>query len=83
MSYPDACVFDSTQYNASGTIKYRSIFCSDDDYSVTPNTPSCHSRGVCLITKITATVVTPAGNIEATPYESSGTSYSQTSERGV
>ncbi|WP_216651793.1 hypothetical protein [Paenibacillus sp. NEAU-GSW1] len=30
-----------------------------------------------MLTKITATVVTPSGNIEAEPYTSSGTSYSQ------
>ncbi|MDE9448417.1 hypothetical protein KKJ04_23700, partial [Xenorhabdus bovienii] len=35
------------------------------------------SRGVCLLTKITATVRTPNGDIEAVPYTSSGTSYSQ------
>lgn len=35
------------------------------------------SRGVCLVTRITATVRTPSGNIQAEPYTSSGTSYSQ------
>ena len=43
-----------------------------------PNTAwQASSRGVCLVTEITATVKTPNGNIVATPYSSSGTSYSQ------
>jgi hypothetical protein len=55
-----------------------SIFCSNDDYTVTPNTCwMADSRGVCLVTEISAVVKTPNGNIQATPYTSSGTSYSQ------
>ena len=54
-----------------------SIFCSNDDYTVTPNTQwKASSRGVCLLTKISATLKTPTGDIAATPYTSSGTSYS-------
>jgi len=34
-------------------------------------------RGVCLVTEISANVSTPGGTVEATPYTSSGTSYSQ------
>ncbi|PLT48033.1 hypothetical protein B8V81_0165 [Paenibacillus pasadenensis] len=34
-------------------------------------------RGVCLLTRISATVRTPSGDIAAEPYTSSGTSYSQ------
>jgi hypothetical protein len=77
MSYPLVKITNSTNYIASGKVSYRSIFCSDDNYSVTPNTTwQASSRGVCLLTKITATVKTPSGDIVATPYESSGTSYS-------
>jgi hypothetical protein len=77
MAYPVVKIFDSTIYNASGKVYYMSAFCSDDNYTVTPNTKwQADSRGVCLLTKITATVKTPSGDIVATPYESSGTSYS-------
>ena len=78
MSYPVVEIANSTNYIASGTVSYASIFCSNDDYSVTPNTTwSASSRGVCLVTGISATVKTPSGDIVATPYDSSGTSYSQ------
>lgn len=78
MSYPLVKIHDSTNYNVSGKVSYMSIFCSDDDYSATPSTTwQASSRGVCLLTKITATVKTPNGDIVATPYTSSGTSYSQ------
>jgi hypothetical protein len=78
MSYPLVTIVDSTNYIASGTVSYLSIFCSNDDYTVTPNTTwSASSRGVCLVTQISATVKTPNGDIVATPYTSSGTSYSQ------
>jgi hypothetical protein len=77
MSYPDVQITDSTSFNASGKVSYRSAFCSNDNYSVTPNTTWSNGRGVCLITEISAVVQTSNGNIEATPYTSSGTSYSQ------
>lgn len=78
MAYPYVNIFDSTAYNAWGTVSYLTAFCSNDDYSVTPNTAwQASSRGTCLVTMITATVRTPAGDIVATPYTSSGTSYSQ------
>lgn len=77
MGYPDVYVYDSTNFNVNGTVEYASLFCKNDDYSATPQTPWSNSRGICLITKISAVVTTPQGNIEATPYESSGTSYSQ------
>lgn len=78
MGYPLVTIADSTNYIASGTVSYASIFCSNDDYTVTPNTTwSASSRGVCLVTQISATVKTPNGDIVATPYTSSGTSYSQ------
>lgn len=77
-AYPYVNIFDSTNYIASGKVSYASAFCSDDTYYVTPNTSwTANSRGVCLVTKISATVETPTGKFEATPYTSSGTSYSQ------
>ena len=78
MGYPVVQIANSTNYIVSGTVAYASIFCSNDDYTVTPNTTwSAGSRGVCLLTGISAVVQTPQGNIQATPYSSSGTSYSQ------
>ncbi len=77
MSYPLVKITNSTNYVVSGKVSYMSIFCSDDNYTVSPNTMwEASSRGVCLLTEITATVKTPNGNIVATPYTSSGTSYS-------
>ncbi|RKS96051.1 hypothetical protein [Chryseobacterium defluvii] len=77
MSYPLVKITNSTNYIASGKVSYMSIFCSDDDYSVTPNTTwEAKSRGVCLLTEISATIKTPNGEVVATPYTSSGTSYS-------
>lgn len=77
MAYPVVKIFNSTNYIASGKVEYMSAFCSNDSYSVTPNTQwKASSRGVCLLTKITATLKTPNGDIVASPYTSSGTSYS-------
>lgn len=39
MSYPNVTIVDSTNYNAHGTVEYRSAFCSNDDYTVVPTTP--------------------------------------------
>lgn len=78
MSYPLVEITNSTNYIVSGKVDYMSAFCSDDSYTVTPGTTwKASSRGVCLLTKVTATVKTPNGEIVATPYESSGTSYSR------
>lgn len=76
-SYPLVTLFDSTPYVAWGKVSYASAFCRDDNYSVTPQTQwKASSRGVCLVTKISATVRTPQGDIVAESYTSSGTSYS-------
>lgn len=78
MGYPVVEIKNSTNYIVTGKVDYASIFCSDDNYTVTPLTTwRAGSRGVCLLTRISATVKTPNGDIVATPYESSGTSYSQ------
>jgi hypothetical protein len=78
MGYPVVEIHDATNYIVSGKVSYVSIFCSNDNYSATPNTTwTAGSRGVCLVNEITATVKTPNGDFNATPYTSSGTSYSQ------
>jgi hypothetical protein len=77
MAYPPVHIVDSTPFSARGKVEYASLFCSNDDYFITPTHPFTNDRGVCLITKITATVETSSGNVEATPYTSSGTSFSQ------
>jgi hypothetical protein len=78
MAYPPVTIVNSTAYIASGVVSYVSLFCSDDNYIVTPNTTwKASSRGVCLVTKITAIVKTPTGEFNATPYSAvPGTSYS-------
>ncbi len=78
MGYPLVNIFNSTNYIVSGTVSYASLFCSNDDYTVTPHTSwEAKSRGACLVTNISAVVKTPNGEIQATAYSSSGTSYSQ------
>lgn len=78
MSYPLVRITNSTNYLVTGKVSYMSIFCSDDEYSVAANsTWEASSRGVCLLQNISAVVVTPNGEVFATPYSSSGTSYSQ------
>ena len=76
MSYPLVNIHNSTNYVVRGVVEYASIFCVNSDYSVGPNTSwQASSRGICLVTKISATVKTPSGNYQATAYTSSGTSY--------
>jgi hypothetical protein len=76
--YPPVQVTDSTNYTCTGEINYLSVFCSNDQYVVDAgHTFTGPDRGVCLVDKITATVQTANGDVEATPYTSSGTSYSQ------
>ncbi|WP_342553510.1 hypothetical protein [Paenibacillus sp. FSL R7-0652] len=76
--YDPVQIYNSTPFNAYGAVEYASIFCSNDQYSVQrEETWQASGRGVCLVTRITATVRTPSGNIAAEPYTSSGTSYSQ------
>ncbi|WP_145045048.1 MULTISPECIES: hypothetical protein [Paenibacillus] len=76
--YDPVQIFNSTSFNAVGRVEYSSLFCSDDNYSVQRDeTWRASGRGVCLLTRITATVRTPSGNIEAEPYTSTGTSFSQ------
>ena len=75
-AYPPVQIRNSTRYNAWGRVSYAA--CRGDDYHVTTDTTwTGPGRGLCLLTEITATVRTPNGDIVATPYQSSGTSYSQ------
>ncbi|QAY67291.1 hypothetical protein [Paenibacillus protaetiae] len=76
--YDPVQIVNSTSFNAVGTVEYASIFCSNDNFVVERDeTWRASSRGVCLLTRISATVRTPSGNIQAEPYVSSGTSFSQ------
>jgi len=78
MAYPKVKITNTTRYAVSGKVNYMSKFCSNDSYRVDSfGRWEASSRGVCLLTKITATIVTPDGKyIDAKPYTSSGTSYS-------
>ncbi|GIL67125.1 hypothetical protein Vafri_20570, partial [Volvox africanus] len=79
MSYPKVTIVNSTPYVARGQVDYLSLFCSDDGYTVSANgaTWTGPDRGVCLVKKVSATLNTPQGNVEAEAYTSSGTAYSQ------
>ncbi len=79
MAYPPVNIVNSTDYTVHGIVRYRSAFCSDDQYSVGGRGGSWTEpgRGVCLLTEVSAVVQTNTGNIDAAPYTSSGTAYSQ------
>jgi hypothetical protein len=78
MAYPLVHIVNSTQYSVKGKVDYASAFCSDDNYGMGPYKDwTANSRGVCLVTEISATVSTPGQDTSATAYTSSGTSYSE------
>ena len=78
MAYPKVHIVNSTNFSVKGKVKYASAFCSDDNFEIAPwGSWTADSRGVCLLTEVSATVHTPGQDAKATPYESSGTSYSQ------
>lgn len=79
MSYSVVTIVNSTSFNAKGHVNYVSVFCSDDDYSVTTGaTWSASSRGICLLKDISAEVTTPQGVIKAKSFHDSiGTSDSR------
>lgn len=78
MAYPPVHIVNSTNYDADGTVHYASFFCSNDNYHAPANKDwTAGGRGVCLVTEISAVMNTPNGRIQASPYTSSGTSYSQ------
>jgi hypothetical protein len=66
-----------TLWKVSGTVEYAA--CSTDNYTIAapPEGSSwTGDSGLCLVTKINATIETNPGNFYiATPYESSGTAY--------
>ena len=74
MAYPKVHIVNSTNFSVKGKVKYASAFCSDDNYEIAPW--ESWTAG-CLLTEVSATVHTPGHDTKATPYESSGTSYSQ------
>jgi len=76
--YPDVRVANWTPYTATFTVNYASIFCSNDNNkSVSPDGLWKGSRGLCLITSITASVKTEDNEtVRCSSYSSSGTSYS-------
>ena len=75
-SYPDIVVINSTQYFISGRVNFRT--CYGRNFHIgTDKTWTGSGRGICLIREINATVHTDNGNIDAKPYTSIGTSYSQ------
>jgi hypothetical protein len=79
MGYPDVNVLNSTKYPVTGGVTYESIFCSNDTFNIPagPGTSWSNSRGVCLIDSVYAVVQYNGTSVQATPYSSSGTSYSQ------
>lgn len=78
MGYPHVHIANSTGHYVSGTVHYASAFCSNDDYQIDPDSDwTASSRGVCLLTEVDAEVLVDGNKIRATPYTSSGTSYSQ------
>lgn len=79
MGYPDVKVTNATEHNLVGGVTYESIFCSNDTFSIGigPGTSWSTSRGICLITSVYAVIDFRGTPIQATPYSSSGTSYSQ------
>jgi len=76
--YPDVRVENGTPYTATFTVNYASIFCSNDNNkSVSKDGLWKGSRGLCLITSITASVKTEDNEtVRCSSYSSSGTSYS-------
>jgi len=79
--YPYVHIINSTAYQITGTVQYPGAFCSNDGYSIPPSygtSWTADSRGLCLVSAVTATVSIPnQPPIEATSYQSSGTAYSQ------
>jgi hypothetical protein len=76
LAYPYVELGNSTLYTVDFVVYYAG--CSTDYQTVnTMKTGAGLPRGVCLVTTVKATVRTTGGNTVATPYTSSGTSYSQ------
>jgi hypothetical protein len=74
-TYPNVQLSNSTLYTVVFTVKYA--LCRTDTPTVASMKSAAPiSRGVCLITVVSAIVHTPGGNTPAVAYTSSGTSYS-------
>lgn len=77
--YPYVSVVNSTPYYiGNGVVSY--LDCKADNFTVeaTPGASwQAGSRGVCLVTTITAAVGAPGGLVDAIAYTSTGTAYSQ------
>ena len=79
LHYPYVHVANTSPYPVVVTVEYASLFCSDDtNINIPANGQwTASSRGVCLVTGIKSNMQLPTGQINCTPYSSSGTSYSQ------
>ena len=78
--YPLVSISNTVDHKVSGMVSYAGpyLLCKTDYYSIAPKGSwTASSRGLCLVTKITAAVEAPYGKVYATPYKSSGTGYSQ------
>lgn len=79
MAYPLVQITNSVPAASmiDGTVSYMS--CSGDSYILTKKQKkwTATSRGICLVTEITATVTIADDEVAATSYTSSGTSYSE------
>lgn len=74
--YPLVTIINSTPYQAKGQVVYPG--CRDNDWTVLPwDSWKAPSRGLCLVSKITAEVNVDGRRIDAKSYKSSGTSYSR------
>lgn len=75
--YPLVTIINSTSYQAKGHVTYPG--CHDNDWTALPwDTWKATSRGLCLVSKITALVNLDGSWIDAKPYTSwPGTSYSR------
>ena len=73
--YPLVAITNSTSHQAKGHVTYPG--CHGDDWTALPwDTWKASSRGLCLVSKITAEVNVGGNWVGAEPYTSSGTSYS-------
>jgi hypothetical protein len=77
-TYPPIQITNLTKNLVRGGDVIYSV-CRDDNYKdLKPGeTWTGPARGGCLLTKITGLVDTPNGDVWATPYKSSGTSFSE------
>jgi len=75
LSYPPVCLHNNLNVSINYEFHYRSFTCSHDQGSCQPGASCCHSRGICLLTRVSAHGTTSA--ITCSSYTSSpGTSYS-------